>query len=162
MKSSIRFLTAFLTAAGLMAIVACQPEIMKQMNAPDVESPIPADVQYEAAHILANYYERRLGVEAEVAPVARYQEHNSMGQAISRNAYVVRIVDWDGTDVNDMVSFEAIYPHDTHRVLHQVIIKDSDAMRTRGINNPLPDSPVHVASYKNTVVGQLYFRSPDE
>jgi hypothetical protein len=80
----------------------------------------------------------------------------SMGEGVSDYAWVVLIDEWSLTDVNDVISWAK---SEDYHVLHQVFIRDKDAIRTKGTGNLSPDwTTVYKENYEGTMIAQIYFR----
>lgn len=105
----------------------------------------------------------KMTADAQQGYVARLNQHShsdSMGQAVSKHAWVVIVPDWQGTRRGDVISAWAQHQHRKSHILHQVIARDPDgAIRTAGTNNSLPDfHTVFKQNYKGTMIAQFYYR----
>lgn len=150
--------------ASLLAVslVACADQETRQFNSANIQSPIPESVQVRACYVLKRFYEKQ-GYKATVSRVNQSSTSNSMGQAVSKHAWLVYVEDFDGTDVSDMVWAKYQYKHKTIHALHQVKVRSGDAMRLQGMNNSYADpKPVFRPNYLRTVVGQFYYRDDPE
>jgi len=90
-----------------------------------------------------------------VRSISREHYGNSMGKVISRYSFYVVVNSFDTTQVNDII----VYRNNGGTVIHQVIARGNDAMKTAGMNNSLPDKAVVFRdNYIGTLVSQVYYR----
>lgn len=81
-------------------------------------------------------------------------DSDSMGMAISQNAYVVVVDDWKHVDVGQVIAF---LDAEGDLIIHMVTIKKPEAVYTQGINNNYTDvGYVSRKNYVGTMIAQIY------
>ena len=144
----MRLLAAML---AMILLAGCADERTRQFNRAEIESPLTERQARQYAHGLA------LQVGGYVIHVDG--SSNSMGQAVSANAYIVMVNRFEDTQVNDVVHLWKWSANGRDEVLHQVSVKGAESLRTWGMNNAHPDiNPVMRDQYKGTMVAQVYYR----
>ena len=160
-KKIILLIISIYVAIGLVGLsVSCSNSETKQFNATHIESPFTQEDQLAAAKLLKRLYELK-GYDIEISRLKQTNQTRSMGQALSNHAYLVYVIDFDNTSVNDVVSCTFITSdHEIKNVVHQVVLKNENAMRLSGMNNAfIDDVTIFKDNYKRTLVGQFYYRS---